>query len=124
MRRSEIGRHSASAAKCEADTDLVRAALFERVNDDHFDARSEALVGLARRGDERAVAPVIAALRAEVVGKLAVEAAGLLGRKEFSPALRDLRCWWDVDEDLLEESIRRCEAEEDDGSSVEREGDE
>jgi HEAT repeat protein len=107
-------------SQCEADTDLVRAALFERVNDEHFDTRSEALMGLARRGDERVVAPVIAALRAEVVGRLAVEAAGLLRRKEFLPALRDLRCWWDVDEDLLEESIRRCEAEEDDGSSEER----
>jgi hypothetical protein len=97
--------------------------LFERVNDQHFDTRNEALTGLARRGDDRAVGPVLAALPAEVVGKLAVEAAGLLGRKEFLPALRDLRCWWDVDEDLLEESIQRCEAQEDEGFE-ERKGDE
>ena len=69
--------------------------MFERVNDEHFDTRSEALIGLARRGDDRAVRPVLAALRAEVVGKLAVEAAGLLGRKEFLPALRDrLKTGW------------------------------
>jgi hypothetical protein len=97
--------------------------LFERVNDEHFDTRSEALIGLARRGDDRAVGPVLAALRAKVVGKLAIEAAGLLGRKEFLPALRDLRSWWDVDEDLLEESIQRCEAQEDEGFEG-RKGDE
>jgi hypothetical protein len=37
-----------------------------------------------------------------VVGELAVEAAGLLGREDFLPALRDLRFWWDVNPDLLE----------------------
>jgi HEAT repeat protein len=76
---------------CDVDTDLVRAALFDRVTDEHFDARSEALIGLARRGDDRAIDPVLAALRAEVVGELAVEAPGLVGREDFVPALRDLK---------------------------------
>jgi HEAT repeat protein len=96
---------------CNIDTEPVRAALLDRVTDEHFDTRSEALIGLAQRGDDRAIDPIVAALRAEVVGKLAVEAAGLLGREEFLPALRDLRSWWDVDEDLLERSIQQCEGE-------------
>jgi HEAT repeat protein len=75
---------------CNIDTEPVRAALLDRVTDEHFDTRSEALIGLAQRGDE---------------------AAGLLGREELLPALRDLRSWWDVDEDLLERSIQQCEGE-------------
>ena len=105
---------------CEFDCDLVtepvRAALLDRLTDEHFDTRSEALIGLARLGDDRVIDSVLAALRAELVGELAVEAAGLLARKEFLPALRDLRSWWDVNEDLLEESIQQCQGQE--GSAV------
>ena len=110
---------------CEFDCDLVtepvRAALLDRLTDEHFDTRSEALIGLARIGDDRVIDSVLAALRAELVGELAVEAAGLLARKEFLPALRDLRSWWDVNEDLLEESIQQCKGQED-RQSLERSG--
>jgi HEAT repeat protein len=99
-------------SQCDVDTDPIRAALFDRVTDEHFDTRSEALVGLARRGDHRAIEAVLAALREEVVGEMAVEAAGLLGREDFLPALRDLKSWWGVDDDLLERAIRRCEGRE------------
>ena len=110
-------------SQCDIDTGQVRAALLDRLTDEHFDTRSEALIGLARRGDDRVIASVLAALRAEVVGELAVEAAGLLGREDFLPALRDLRSWWDVNEDLLERSIQQCEGQEDQ-QSEERTGQE
>jgi HEAT repeat protein len=110
-------------SQCDIDIGPVRAALLDRLTDEHFDTRSEALIGLARRGDDRVIASVLAALRAEVVGELAVEAAGLLGREDFLPALRDLRSWWDVNEDLLERSIQQCEGQEDQ-QSEERTGQE
>jgi HEAT repeat protein len=108
-------------SQCDIDTEPVRGALLDRVTDEHFDTRSEALVGLARRGDDRVIASVLAALRAEVVGEMAMEAAGLLGREDFLEALRDLRSWWDVNEELLERSIQQCEGQEDQ-QSEERSG--
>ena len=100
-------------SQCDIDTGPVRSALLDRLTDEHFDTRGEALIGLARRGDDRVVDSVLAALRAEVVGELAVEAAGLLGREDFLSALRDLKSWRDVNEDLLEGSIQQCEGQQD-----------
>jgi len=49
------------AIQIERDTPEVRAALAARLSDDHGDTRAEAIRGLARRGDERALGPALAA---------------------------------------------------------------
>jgi hypothetical protein len=85
--------------------------LRDRLDDEDFDTRCEAMVGLARRRDEQAVEPVLRALRADdgdAVSTMMVEAAGYFGRAEFVPVLESLRSWWDVDEELLEKAIAHC----------------
>jgi hypothetical protein len=95
-------------SQCHLDTETIREALFARLNDEHFDTRSEALIGLATRRDERVVPHIVAALRAETVGGLAVEAAGVLGLPAFIEPLEELRSWWDVDPKLLESALQSC----------------
>jgi HEAT repeat protein len=97
--------------QCQLDKDVIREALFRRLDDPHFDTRSEAMVGLAMRGDERAIPFVTAALQAEFVGKLAVEAAGILGSPVFTELLEEIRSWWDVDPKLLESALQSCRRE-------------
>ena len=65
-------------------------------------------MGLAERKDERVVPFIAAALAAESVGALAVEAAGVIGAPEILPTLLELRSWWDVDTEMLETAIRNC----------------
>jgi hypothetical protein len=49
------------AVQIERDTPEVREALAARLSDDHGDTRAEAIRGLARRADPRAVGPALAA---------------------------------------------------------------
>ena len=91
------------------DTPEIREVLAAHLDDAHDETRNEALIGLARRADERAIASAIRELTADSVGVLAVHAAALLGDARLHPTLLELRDWWDVDPDLLEEAIRRCD---------------
>jgi len=99
-------------SKLQVDTPEVRAALGDRLSDSSFDTSCEALVGLARRGDNRSFSILMAVLTAptedRLVSTLQVQAAGLLGHPRLHPHLVDLRSWWDVDPDLLEWAIKRC----------------
>ena len=47
-------------------------------------------------------------LTGKSVGRLAVEAAGLLADPKLLPALNDLGTWWDVDSELLDPAVRAC----------------
>lgn len=67
----------------ERDTPEIREALFDRLDDADPDTRGEALVGLARRGDPRGVAPLREALAAGPPGTLLLEAAALSLRSEL-----------------------------------------
>jgi len=60
---------------CELDTADVREALFARLSDCHSDVREEALLGLATRGDQRAVPHIISALKEGSPSHLILEAA-------------------------------------------------
>lgn len=91
------------------DTPEIREALFQRVSDNHFDTRSEALLGLALRDDKRVIPFIKAALEAEGVGVPAVEAAGEIASGDLVKALEALTEWWDVDNDLLHAALKRCQ---------------
>ncbi|MEV0250548.1 HEAT repeat domain-containing protein [Nocardia sp. NPDC050712] len=74
----------------EIDTPAVRDALAARLDDHDPETAAEAAMGLARRGDDRAVAALHTMLAHEP-STLALEAATVLGSPEFRPALRALR---------------------------------
>lgn len=93
----------------DVDTRAVRDALAERLTDPDDDTRHEALVGLARRKDQRVVSALLGELTSDEVGTLAVEAAELIAESELKLHLVSLREWWDVDGDLLERAIHACD---------------
>lgn len=98
-------------AQYNLDTLEIREALFQRLSDNHFDTNSEALVSLAIRHDERVVPFIKAALEADSVGMLAVEAAGTIASGELIIPLEGLIDWWDVDTELLNAALKRCRGE-------------
>ena len=98
-------------SQLDADTDELRQALKDRLEDPDFETRCEALVGLARRRDKTAHEALMRALKGDVVSTLMVEAAAYFGSPEFVPVLTGLRSWWDVDAELLEKAIAHCSGE-------------
>jgi HEAT repeat protein len=93
----------------DADSRAIRDGFVGRLEDDHDDTRFEALIGLARRRDRRALPVVKSELEAQSVFRLAIEAARYLSDPMLSPSLVALRSWWDVDPALLEEAIESCD---------------
>ncbi len=87
---------------------MVRDALAARVNDPHDDTRAEAIVALAQRRDKRAFPAVLAELTSGCEGRLVLQAAKLLADDRLLAPLIDLRDWWELDRELLEEAIRWC----------------
>jgi hypothetical protein len=94
-RRSRLLTHSVQPVRRRTSSASTRAqisdALAAHLDDTHFDARHEALFGLASRSDQRALASALRKLTAESVGTLAVRAAALLGNVRLLPALIELR---------------------------------
>ncbi|OYV95779.1 MAG: hypothetical protein B7Z73_01935 [Planctomycetia bacterium 21-64-5] len=66
-------------SQCDLDTPQIRDALAARLDDTDDDTRHEAIVGLARRQDRRAIAAVGRELSSDCVSSLVLEAADLLG---------------------------------------------
>ncbi|MGZ8337211.1 MAG: HEAT repeat domain-containing protein [Allosphingosinicella sp.] len=93
------------------DTAEARQALLDRSVDPDFDTRSEAIWGLARRRDGRALPLLLEALCGEQIGELFIEAAGFLARPELVETLEELQQWWDLDPALLSEALARCRGE-------------
>jgi HEAT repeat protein len=89
-----------------ADSAALREALVVRLTDPDDEIRGEAILGLARRRDERAVSAVLAELRA-TASSLAIEAAGELAREIFLPELERLRPG-NAGDSSLAEAIGRC----------------
>lgn len=96
---------------CSLNTLEIREALFARVNDEHSDTRSEALLGLAKKNDDRVIPFIKAELEAEMVGNLEVEAAGEIASGVLVEPLKALLKWWDVDTELLHAALQRCRGE-------------
>jgi HEAT repeat protein len=97
-------------AGVDADSPEIRAALWARIADPHYDTRCEALLGLATRHEHAIMEHVVKELKADSVGKLAVEAAKELAQPALLAPLLDLQDWWDVDPDLLQQAIQACAA--------------
>jgi HEAT repeats len=95
--------------RIDADAPEIRAALAERLADEHLEVREEAAVGLARRHDERAFEAVRALLEADEVSSLTVEAAGHLADERLLRPLLELGEWWEDDSDVLRLAIARCD---------------
>ena len=91
------------------DTEEIREALFQRLNESNSEIRGEALVGLASRGDARVVEYLLKELSSGSVGILAVEAAIDIADPQLYTQLIALKEWWDVNQGLLEEAINACQ---------------
>jgi len=106
-------------SQLDVDGERVRDALAARLTDDEGDTAGEALVGLARRGDQRTLAPLLAWLAADP-GNLIVEAAAELGAAEALPALLRLKhAGWqqnDARPSVLDDAIQACSAGMETGS--------
>ena len=96
----------------ETDSPEIREALIARLADTNDDAKGEALVGLARRKDDRVLDPLLDELTSENVGLLAVEAAEDLGDPRLVPALMALKDGWRDEEDThtkrLDSALLSC----------------
>lgn len=74
----------------EEDYPAIRDALVARLAEPDDEIRGEAILGLANRGDERAVQPLLHELSMPDVLSLAIDAAGAMPRPEFIPYLEAL----------------------------------
>jgi HEAT repeat protein len=101
----------ALGTQSETDTPAIRDALAARLADIDIDTRCEALVGLARRRDRRALPALQREIRGASVSPLAVEAATLFALPQLTKELIALRGRWDGDTYLLEQAIQACLAD-------------
>jgi HEAT repeat protein len=83
------------AQQIDADTSEIREALFRRLRDGSSEIRAEALLGLARRDDERVIKPLIRELKkiakADNYWDMVFEAAATSGDSRLYPKLAALR---------------------------------
>ncbi|KAF3884776.1 MULTISPECIES: HEAT repeat domain-containing protein [Nostocales] len=102
-------------SQIEIDTQEIRDALYRRIlsevgeDDTIAEIRGEALLGLAIRKDERVIEPLIGELESDRVGRLSVEAALAIGDNRLYSALVKLQDWWDIDVELLQAAISKCQ---------------
>jgi len=102
-------------SQSRADDDAIRDALAARLDDDEGDTRFEAALGLARRGDPRALSAVSRRLEDETatIYLLDLAAAAELADPVLLPTLNTLRLKWATDKDAhtvaVDYAITRCE---------------
>jgi HEAT repeat protein len=92
---------------CERDSTVIRQALVTRLSDSDDEVRGEAMVGLARRQDVRAVEAILTELGRQDVLNLAIEAAEEMPRLEFLPRLEELLVAHPDHEDI-QRAVERC----------------
>jgi HEAT repeat protein len=96
----------AIGALLELDSPAIRDALAARLTDADDEVRGEAIGGLAKRQDERAVEGILRELEQPDVMTLAIEAAEAMPRREFLPGLERLLAEHPNDQDILRAVIR------------------
>ncbi len=96
----------------ETDTPEIREALLARLTDEDTDTRGEAMVGLAKRHDERVIEPLIAQIQQDFFGTWLAEAAEELADPRLYAALVHARDHWTGEKNWqykdLEEAIEKC----------------
>lgn len=97
----------ALGSQIETDTPKIRNALAARLDDSDDDTRGEAMIGLAKRKDQRVI-PAIQKDLATCVSYMAIEAASYLGSPALLPALVELRELPNVPPDFLDGAISDC----------------
>jgi HEAT repeat protein len=97
----------ALGALSEEDLPAIRDALAARLSDVDDEVRGEAMAGLAKRLDERAVEPVLRELDKTNVMTLAIEAAQTMPRPKFIPHLEALHAAHPDDETIIQ-ALSRC----------------
>ena len=94
------------------DSPEIRRALLTASEDVDADVRDEAIVGLARRDRETALA-LLRPLLSEQLGIVVLEAATILGEPSLVPALKEIETWEGGNQkfrDKLALAIAACEA--------------
>jgi hypothetical protein len=99
----------ALGALSEEDSPAIREALAARLSDADDEVRGEAMAGLAKRLDGRAVEPILRDLSRTNVMPLAIEAALAMPLAEFLPHLEALYAAHPDDETVLQ-ALGRCRA--------------
>ncbi len=92
-------------SQLDCDTTEIREALWARVDDEDHDASDEAIVGLARRRDLRALPLVAELLTRGEVPLLLFDAAACLADPSLLPALRT----YDAEDPLVTRALRWCD---------------
>lgn len=77
----------ALGTQIESDTEEIRTALWNRVNDSDFQTKSESIIGLANRMDKRIKEVIISELKTGDFGTLLFDAILKLNDKDFLPLL-------------------------------------
>ena len=95
------------------DTPEIRSALFDGLDDPFDEARGEALVGLAVRGDARVVDAILKEWEGDTISILSVEAAEEVGDPRLHPLMKQFLDTMDLENDSfyreqLESSIAAC----------------
>lgn len=91
----------------DQDSPAIREALLARFTDADEEVRGEAILGLAKRGDERVAQPLLRELSRHDVGTLAIEAAEAMPRPEFIPGLEALYSAHPGDQ-TIDQALNRC----------------
>lgn len=90
------------------DTQEIRDALADRLGDTDDVTRYEAMVGLSRRQDERAIPAIIAELDSGNDDTSVIEAAELAGDPRLAPALQALVLSRGGSSEALDDAIKAC----------------
>lgn len=106
----------------DIDTNEIREALVARLSEDDSEIRGEALIGLAKRKDERVIEPLIRELSGEFFGSWCIEAAELMSDPIFYPFLLSLRDRIEREVESrfisqLDDAIAACSQRSPDGAS-------
>ncbi len=100
-------------SQVETDTPEIVEALYQGLDDPGDEARGEALVGLAARGDSRVVDAILKEWEGEMIGMLSLEAAEKIGDPRLRPHLLSFLEAMELDDDpayrgRLEQAIAAC----------------
>lgn len=98
----------------DADTAEIRNALADRLEDSCEETANEALVGLARRRDPRALEPLLEALSVDDPEPIHIEAAMAFGDPALLPALNAIKerlvNQFSAEAEYLDKAIESCKA--------------